>query len=296
MRAPTEPFAGRTLGNRTFELGEGPIYDSSTDTAWWLDILGQTLVAYDFAADEVTLRALSLIVSALVFAEDGRQILVTENGLSFRDRETGALSTYLDIEADNPLTRSNDARVHPSGALWMGTMGKDHGDGAGAIYHVFKGEVRSLYAGISIPNAICFSPAGDVGYFADTMKGDVMRVALDARNGTPTGEPAIFLPRGSSLGSPDGAIVDRDGNFWNARWGAGRVDCHSAAGVHLRSIALPAKCVSCPAFVGKAADRLIVTSSYEGFTAEDRLREPAAGATFLLDLQIEGRFEPRMAL
>ena len=33
-----------------------------------------------------------------------------------------------------PPTRSNDARVHPSGTFWIGTMGRNAEKGAGAIY------------------------------------------------------------------------------------------------------------------------------------------------------------------
>ena len=47
-------------------------------------------------------------------------------------------------------------------------MGRKAEAGAGAIYALHRGEMSLLYPGITIPNAICFSPDGTIGYFADT--------------------------------------------------------------------------------------------------------------------------------
>lgn len=289
-------FAGRLLSDQLFELGEGPIYDPLNDKAWWFDILGRKLVSHSFQTGTLKVHDLPMMASAMALVDKERHVIVNEDGLCLREIRSGAMSRYMDIESDNPATRSNDARVHPCGALWLGTMGKGAEDGAGSIYHVFRGELSRLYAGISIPNAICFSPDGTLGYFTDTRKGEVMRVALDPQTGRPKGEPAVFLARASTPGGPDGAVVDADGNFINARWGAGAVDVHAPDGSHLRRLEIPAKRVTCPAFVGSAADRLIVTSAYEGLDAAAREADPLAGATFLLDLPVKGRLEPRMII
>ncbi len=296
MIAPPDGFAGTVLSDRLFELGEGPTYDPSGDKAWWFDILGRKIVSYDFATGALAAEDLPMMASALALVDDDRHLIVNEDGLCIREIRSGAMSRYLDIETDDPTTRSNDARVHPCGALWVGTMGKAAEDGAGSIYHVFKGHLQRLYAKVSIPNAICFSPDGTLGYFADTRKGAVMRVALDPATGLPAGEPHVFLPKGSTAGAPDGAVVDADGNFINARWGAGAVDIHAPDGSHVRTIPIPARRVTCPAFAGKAADRLIVTSAHEGSDEAARAADPLAGATFLLDLPVRGRLEPRMLL
>src|SRR5690606_26031481 len=119
------------------------------------------------------------------------------------------------IEADNPVTRSNDSRVHASGAFWVGTMGKSSEKGAGAIYWYRAGELRLLYPEISIPNSICFSPAGDIAYYADTGRNILYRVACDPETGLPTGEPAVLLDERGTVGGLDGSVCDRDGNIWN---------------------------------------------------------------------------------
>jgi sugar lactone lactonase YvrE len=67
-----------------------------------------------------------------------------------------------------PANRPNDGRADPQNGFWIGTMGKTHAPNAGAIYRYYRGELRRLFAGLTIPNAICFSPDGQSAYFTDT--------------------------------------------------------------------------------------------------------------------------------
>src|SRR5262249_27784120 len=122
-----------------------------------------------------------------------RQLVVAEDGLYVRDIAEGHLTLYRPLEADNASTRSNDARVHPSGTFWIGTMGRKAERGAGAIYALHQGQILRLFADITIPNAICFSPDGDIGYFADSKRNELHRVVLDPTTGLPRGTPEMLL-------------------------------------------------------------------------------------------------------
>ena len=157
------------------------------------------------------------------------------------------------------------------------------------------GEIRCLFPGITIPNAICFSPDGATGYFADTRENTLYRVSVDPHTGLPQGTPEILLHH-KGIGGLDGAIVDADGLIWNARWGAGCVDVYSPEGAHLRSIRVPARQSSCPAFVGADLSRLLVTSAWQGMDEAARAADPQAGCTFLLDVAAHGRGEPDVRL
>ncbi len=123
-----------------------------------------------------------------------------------------------------------------------------------------------------------------------------MRVACDPATGLPVGEPKIFVDHRGRKGELDGSVMDRDGVLWNACWGAASVNAYAPDGTILRTIKVPASQSTCPAFVGPRADRLAVTSAWSGFDEEKRKREPDAGKTFLLDIRVNGRFEPRVAL
>jgi sugar lactone lactonase YvrE len=285
-------FSGQVLSAPACLLGEGPTYDPHTGTAWWFDILGKQLFEVVIETGAVKQHALPEMGSVLARVDATRQVIATETGLHLRNARTGALELMTPIENDNPATRSNDGRVHPCGALWIGTMGKQAEPGAGAIYHVARGRVTMLFQRITIPNAICFSPDGSTGYYTDTATGKLMRIEIDPATALPAGEPQVFVDHTGGEGGLDGAVCDADGIIWNARWGAGCVDAYGPGGNRILSLEVPATQTSCPAFVGPQADRLLVTSAQEGMSADRLAADPWAGKTFLLDYPVKGRFEP----
>jgi len=276
-------------------LGEGPTYDVATDTAWWFDIVERRLFEARLGSGEITIHSLEVMGSALGRIDAHRQLVVADDGLYIRDTAGGRMALYRSLEADNPATRSNDARVHPSGTFWIGTMGRQAERGFGAIYALRRGELSLLYGRITIPNAICFSPDGTVGYFADTGKNTLFRVDLNAATGLPRGEPAALVTRRGG-GGIDGAVVDADGLIWNARWGGGCIDVYNPKGEHQRSLRVPARQSSCPAFVGPDLSRLLVTSAWQGMTEEGKRDDPDHGRTFVLDAAARGRAEPDVRL
>jgi sugar lactone lactonase YvrE len=283
------------LSDHVCELGEGPSYDPATGTLYWFDILNGLLVEHRSGTVTKT-HALGRMASAIAVIDGARQLVSTETGLYVREAGTGRLSPHTPIEADDAATRSNDGRVHPCGAFWVSTMGKKAERGAGSIYWFFKGELRRLFAGISIPNSIAFPADGAVAYFTDSATGLLMRTECDPATGLPQGEPKVFADRGGGAGDHDGSVVDADGTLWNARWGEGRLTAYAPDGRLVRSVSVPAAQASCPAFFGPAADRLAVTSAWAGMDGTQRAADPNAGKTFLVDLPVRGRFEPRVLI
>ncbi len=278
------------------QLGEGPTYDPATNTVYWFDIVGKKLLEKRYPDGRTIVHDLPFMASALAIIDADRQLLMTETGLHVRDVRTGRLTLHTAIEADNPVTRSNDSRVHPSGAFWVGTMGKDSEQAAGAIYWFFKGELRLLYPGITIPNSICFSADGTIAYFVDSRAKKLMRVSCDPATGLPLDEPRVLVDDTGTVGSIDGSVADADGNIWNARWGSGRMDCYNPDGKILRSIEIPAGQSTCPVFVGPDADRVAVTSAWNNLSKPARKADPHAGKTFLVDLPVRGRFDPKVVI
>ncbi len=276
-------------------LGEGPTYDAKTDTAWWFDILEGRLFEARLGSGRISVHRLGRMASALARIDAERQLIAAEDGLYIRSISDGRMTLHCPLEADKPGNRSNDARVHPSGTFWIGTMGRQAEVGAGAIYALHQGEISQLFRRITIPNAICFSPDGTTGYFADTAKNELYRVALDPWTGLPRSAPEVLL-RHRGVGGLDGAVVDADGLIWNARWGGGCADVYSPRGEHLRCLQVPARQASCPAFVGPDFSRLLVTSAWQGMDEAARAADPEHGRTFLLEAAARGRPEPDVKL
>ncbi|MDM9647587.1 SMP-30/gluconolactonase/LRE family protein [Rhizobium sp. S163] len=284
-------FAGRTLSSTNSVLGEGPTYDPDTNTIWWFNILGKELHELNLSTEEKKVHALPVMASVLARIDAKRQLLATEQGLFVRDIESGGLTFYAALENDRPENRSNDGRMHPSGSLWISTMSKRAETQAGAIYHVARGKVTKLFGGITIPNSICFSPDGSVGYFTDTHLSRLMRVMVDRETGLPTGEPIVLVDSMEEDGGIDGSVVDADGYIWNARWGAGTVDRYSPDGLRIARYKVPAAQPSCPAFIGPDADRLAVTTAWEGLDDAARANQPDAGALLELGVSVRGVFD-----
>src|SRR5262245_33272657 len=124
------------------QLGEGPGYDRLTGKVWWFDVVTGRLFERPLTSGHVEIASLGRMASALAVVDEQRQLILTEAGLFVRERNSGRMTMHQPIEADNPRTRSNDARVHPSGAFWMSTMGKNGETGAGSIYWYRQGELR----------------------------------------------------------------------------------------------------------------------------------------------------------
>lgn len=268
------------------ELGEGPIWINGR--LYWFDILAGRMMAWRPGDTDFESWDFGEPVSAAAELEGGGLMVASASALIRFDPATGTRDVLVPLVADDPRTRSNDGRADRQGGFWIGTMGRAAEPGLGRIWRYYCGELRCLREGLTIPNALCFSPDGKLAYFTDTVTSTIWRWRLDA-DGWPRGEPQHFLtvPRGG--GHPDGAIVDREGCIWNARWGTGTVvRLAPDDGRELERFTLSAKQASCPAFGGDDQTTLYVTSAQEGMSEAEILAEPHAGALFEARIAVPG--------
>lgn len=277
------------------ELGEGPQWHAERQRLYWCDILEKRLHWLHPQSGEHGHYALEQMVSLATPLEDGQLLLVGEHSLSVFDPENQRQTHVADFEADNPVTRSNDARVDRHGSLWLSTMGKSAEPGAGSLYRLHKGKLTQLRSSLSIPNAICFSPQGDAAYFTDTPTGVVMRWPLDS-DGWPQDEPQPWADFSAVPGNPDGAVVDSEGCLWLALWGAGKVVRLDHDGQVIDEVQLPVNQPSCPVFAGEHLAQLYVTTAQEGLTADQRHEQPQAGGLFTADVGVRGLADPLLRL
>ncbi len=278
--------------DRKCDLGEGPLWHPASEQLFWFDILNRTL--YSQTVEGPASWTFAEIVSAAAWISREELLLASEIGLFRFHIDAG--SRQLIASVGDPATRSNDGRADRQGGFWFGTMGKRAERGAGAIWRWYRGELRRLFADITIPNAICFTPDGRAAHFTDTVTGQVLKVALD-ENGWPSGQPEMWLDLTKEALNPDGAVVDADGVFWNAQWGAGRVAAYAPDGTFLRAVQVPgAPHTSCPAFGGKDLTTLYVTTALEHLDAVARAANPASGQVFAFAGIAKGLPEPQVIL
>src|SRR5215217_6159668 len=131
----TIAFSGRILCNAALQLGEGPAFDPATGIAWWHNIKGKELHELHLESGLKRVHTMPFLSSVIAVIDPDRQLIVSDEGLFVRETKSGMLTKFGSLE-DKPGNRSNDGRVHPSGSLWIGTMGRTAEKNAGAIYHV----------------------------------------------------------------------------------------------------------------------------------------------------------------
>ncbi|MBO6898849.1 MAG: SMP-30/gluconolactonase/LRE family protein [Shimia sp.] len=298
--------APHIFDSRPCTLGEGPLWHPKRAQLFWFDIVNFKL--HSQQDGKALTWEFNRHVSAAAWVDMDRLLIASETGLSLFDLTTGAEEQMCDIEADNPLTRSNDGRADPWGGFWMGTMSKAGNMGQGSLYRWLPeavcgmpgGDLRVLEPQMSTPNAICFDHTRSCAYYADTKTRIIWRQPVDPDTGWPSGEKSVFVDLSARDGhpehKPDGAVIDAAGCLWSAQWGSARVARYSPEGNFLEAIDLPTGHTSCPAFGGADMRTLFVTTAQQKLPAERADWLSTAGQTFALSLPCHGLPEPQLAV
>ncbi len=286
----------RLLVDSQCALGEGPFWHGGRQELFWFDINNQILFSANADGGNVQRRHLPEIAAAAGIVDDTTLALATETGLKRYDLVTGAIEPVIAIEDDIPTNRTNDSRVHPSGAFWIGTMVKDEGPKDGAVYHYRAGSLRKIIANAAIPNATCFSPDGRIAYWTDTPTQKILKCDTDPATGLPIGDWTLFADVSEHRGYPDGAVTDAEGYIWNARWGGNCVIRYAPDGTIDRIVEVPVSQVTCPAFGGMDLKRMFLTSANKTMSAEQLAAEKVAGGVFYIDVDVPGLPEPIIQL
>lgn len=283
-------MSARIHDARRCVLGEGLFWHPTLNKLFWCDIISSRLLCDDgreWQFDEH--------ISAIGWVSDTLLFLASETALFTFCLATEERTTLCQLEALDPSTRSNDGRADPQGGFWIGTMGKEAEVDAGAIYRFYKGELRRLFAPITISNAICFTPDGSYAYFTDTYYARVMQVPLD-QDGWPCAVPERFLDLSEQGLNPDGAVTTADGGVLIAQWGAARVALYAPDGTLRDVFAMPTDNITCPALGGENLSTLFATSAQQGLSPAKRLMQPDAGKTFAIATRLTGLPAPQIIL
>lgn len=270
-------------------LGEGPLWHPERGQLFWFDVINRTLLTRQGESEQSW--TFEEIVSAAGWIDRDRLLVASETALLEFDIESGTRKVLTPIDIGEGR-RTNDGRADPWGGFWISSMGKKAEPDAGAIYRYYRGQVKTLVSGITIPNAICFSPDRTFGHFADTDRGIVRRVRLDSETGVPAGKPEIYLDLSAERLNPDGAVIDAEGNMWVAQWGAGRVAVYDPRGGFVKAVTIGAPNSSCPAFGGPEFSTLYCTTAREGMSAGDLAAHPQSGMVFMAEGVGRGQAEP----
>lgn len=280
--------------DRCCTLGEGPLWLPERATLIWADIPACRLLGR--SADAALAWEMPEMISAAGRVDGDRIVLCGESGIWQFGLETGALELLCPIP-DMEGLRSNDARVDPWGGVWTSTMSLSQVPEAGSIHRWYRGELRRVASGLTIPNAICFSPDRRRAYFADSRRATIFTQALDPE-GWPMGRAEAFVTLSEHRVVPDGAVTDAEGCLWSALWGGGRVVRFAPDGTEVARFETGTPYPTCPAFGGAGFADLYVTTMTNAEPGAQPAPPPPLGRTLRLASAAVGigRPEPRVRL
>lgn len=255
---------------RRAACGEGPYWDTVSDTVVWVDIVGRQALRTTIGASTTEIEYPEM-VGAAAPRENGGLILAVESGFAVLDAD-GTVSRRIDILPDG--IRMNDAKVDPAGRYWSGSCSMDFAAGEGGLWRLDENlHAELVIPGLRQPNGIGWSPDGTAMYLVETQDRVILRFDFDPETSTILGEPVVFASGFDDY--PDGLCVSTDGHLWVAEYAGSAVYELDTEGTVLRTITIPtAQPTSC-AFVGPDLRTLWVTSAAAGLDDD-----PLAGSVF----------------
>jgi sugar lactone lactonase YvrE len=241
-------------------LLEGPAWDVAHGRLLLVDILGSRRHAVDWATGAVTTHDVEITASAWIPRASGGTVVVCRRGIRLAD-DGGAGPLVLEVEAERPSNRSNDAKCDPAGRLWLGTM-SDAGDApVGSLYRVDADlTLTRVVEGTMISNGLGWSPDGRRMYFVDSPTRRVDVFAYDAATGHAS-DRSVFVETSALPGVPDGLAVDAEGGVWLAMHDGAAVVRLSPDGRHVATLDMPVPRPTSCCFAGPSLDRLVVTTA-----------------------------------
>jgi sugar lactone lactonase YvrE len=271
------------LHNAKATLGEGPAWDTKTQTLYWLDILKKRIYA-----NTQILAELDDFIGCLAPCKNGNLILGTRLGFANLNPDSVQLTFLTALDSEPPTNRMNDGKCDPAGRFIAGTMDMNEQDPNGALYSLDGKQTTRLLTGITISNGLAWSVDHKTFYYIDTPTREVKAFDYDLATGQ-IANPRVTIYVPESLGWPDGMTSDTDGNLWIAMWGGAQITkWNPKDGKLLEQIAVPALHTSSCVFGGKDMNQLYVTSARKGMSESDLKKYPLSGGLFKIDTNVTG--------
>ena len=249
------------IGESRCRLGESPVWDPDVKRLFWVDVIARAVWSHDPATGRQARIEAPDLVGNLVLGAPGSLVAGLRHTVSRLDLATGTFTPILTPPGLTEAERLNDGKTDRQGRYLTGSL-------VSAGIHPPPGKLfrfapdvpaQVLVEGVEISNAICFSPAGDRLYFADSLRMVIWTYAYNPETGA-LGPREVLIDTTPLGSAPDGATVDAEGRIWVALVQAGQVACIDPGGRVERRIDLPIPFPSCPAFGGEALDTLYLTA------------------------------------
>lgn len=261
----------------TAQVGEGPVWDSSTGNLIWVDLLEGNLIESDLASGTSRETSVGRSLGAAAIRANGQGFAVAvAEGFGY---VTNGQFSLIDTALHTPQFRMNDAKCDARGRLWAGSTHVDFTEAEGAL-HRWDGSTTStqVASGFTLPNGLGWNASNTAMYLNDSVRQTTLTAEFDLDSGTLGPFETSFMIEG---GLPDGLAVDVDGCIWIAVWGGAEIRRYRPNGlidtIVPTPVSQPSSCSFGPGGI------LYITSAAAGVTDE-----PLAGSVFAIQTHTEG--------
>ena len=276
-------------------LGEGPVWSVDEQVLYWVDINAPALNRFDPATGINAAWPMPQSIGSFVLRASGGFVAAMRDGFWLVSRDGRPLRRIVGAPYDPAHHRFNDGRADPQGRFWAGSMNEKRDANTACLYRLDPNlELAAMIPGVMISNGLAWSPDARTMYHSDTPARTVWAWDFDAATGA-IANRRVFARFDGDKDRPDGAAVDREGCYWSAFYGAGKVVRLSPAGERLGEYPLAAMAPTMCAFGGPDLKTLFVTSARQRRDAEELERLPQSGGIFAMRVDVPGLPEPKFA-
>ena len=272
------------IWNAKVEHGEGARYDPTTNSVWWVDILGQKILRKNLSSGEEKVWDTPEVVCCTYSTKDGATLALFRRSIVRLNEENGSFDTVIEFADEPENNRMNDGVVGPDGSIWAGSMDFDFQVATGALYRVDADKnVSKADSGYIVVNGPAFSPDGRILYVNETMKGEIYRFDVNPADQSLTGK-SVFANFGEGEGLPDGICVDHEGGLWVAVATGGKVQRYLPDGNLDCEISVPCPTVTSVALGGRDGKTLFITTSRILMDDDTLAAHPLSGGLFAMEV------------
>lgn len=283
-------------------VGESIVWDETSSSLVWIDIIGQRIHRLALASCKHQIWQTPSMVTSIGLRADGGTVVGLTKHIALWDFDDD-FRMLASIESDLPDNRLNEGVVGPDGALWVGTMKNNvNEDGSakavtestGHIYRVSSdGYVQKMSNdAFGIPNTMAWT-ANNRFIIGDTLENTLYSYAINASNSALHNRQVWST--GFHRGLPDGSCMDAEGYLWNCRVVGGACLIRIAPdGTVDRLIELPCKWPTSCCFGGDDLTQLFVTSARFTMSADHLAQNPHEGALFMVEPGVTGCLSNRL--
>lgn len=245
-------------------LGETPVWSAPEQALWWVNCEHPPeLHRWYPESGRHDMWPMPQRIGGFVPKASGGLLVALGDGLYDFVPESGALTFRVPSPFPEHV-KLHEAATDRQGRLWIGGFDQrfpaDRGAEDAAICRLDGDQLVRVIDGVSVANAMAFSPDGRTMYVADSPKRRVQAFDLDPGSGN-LSNGRVFLQLVEGEGFVDGATVDTEGGYWLANVAAGRLRRYLPDGTLERIVELPFSNPTKPAFGGRGLSTLYITST-----------------------------------